>query len=354
MKGMGLERTPDKSKPPSTSYRETFRRHRKLFCVPVILGAVAAAAVLFTSTKSYTSTASLWVDTAPPLASSVGAGVSPPLTTPPAAAEQGILTELLTTDAFGAAVVKSSVLGKDLKTAASVQAAASALLGSGQVVPAVAGEQILKLKYSGPSPAITQSMLGAIVAQLREYNDGLTAQHEQAAVAYDTKQVDIAKAAQQTARANVNAYLAQHPGATQSDPNLASLVAAQNTAVNQLGQANATLSQATGTRNEGGWTMQVVDPASPAASVALSKKKMFEVILGGAFGGLLVSFLVVVAITPAKKEIWEDELPIGRPAGPQISPTGPLNGESPPAAAATLGRRLVSGERRLTVRAPAE
>ena len=90
-----MEQAPDESKsPPSTSYRETYRRHRKLFFVPVILGALAAGFMAFTSGGSYQSTASLWIDTAPPLASSVGASLSPPLTEPPAAAEQGILNEL--------------------------------------------------------------------------------------------------------------------------------------------------------------------------------------------------------------------------------------------------------------------
>ena len=350
-----MEQPPDKSKPPSTSYRETFRRHRKLFCVPMILGVVAAAGVLFTSSKSYTSTASLWVDTAPPLASSVGGAITPPLSSPPAAAEQGILSELLTTDAFASSVVKSSSLGESLRSAASIHEAAAALLGNEQVVAIVAGQQILKIKYSGPSPAITQSVLGGIVTQLRNYNDSLTAQHDQAAVAYDTEQVNIAKTGLQTARANVNAYVAKHPGVTQSDPTLVSLVAAENNATTQLGQANSTLSQATGTRNEGGWTIQVVDPASPAASVALGKKKMLEVIVGGAFGGLLVSFLLVVALTPAKKEVWEDEVPIGKPFGPQVPPARPFAGPSSPSAVGQVGSRLLSrGERRFTVHPPAE
>src|SRR5438045_993654 len=93
----------DNGKPPSTSYRETFRRHRKLFCMPVILGALAAAFFLFAMGRTYTSTASLWVDTTPPLPSSAGANTSS-LAEPPASAEQGVLTELLSTRAFAASV----------------------------------------------------------------------------------------------------------------------------------------------------------------------------------------------------------------------------------------------------------
>ena len=51
---------------------------------------------------------------------------------------------------------------------------------------------------------------------------------------------------------------------------------------------------------------------------------MAEVILGGAIGGLLVSFLAVVALTPAKKEVWEDELPIGNQLGPDVPPADPF------------------------------
>ena len=77
-----MEQTPDKSNPPPSTYRGTFRRRRKLFLVPVVLGALAGAFFVFTSTPTYKSTASLWVDTAPPLASTVGAGPSDPLDDP--------------------------------------------------------------------------------------------------------------------------------------------------------------------------------------------------------------------------------------------------------------------------------
>src|SRR3954447_4439071 len=95
----------DKSNAPSTSYRETFRRHRKLFCIPPILGALVAVFFAFGMSKSYNATANLWVDTAPPAASSIGAG-SAPLSEPPAAAEQALLSELLNTDSFNASVAE--------------------------------------------------------------------------------------------------------------------------------------------------------------------------------------------------------------------------------------------------------
>jgi hypothetical protein len=56
---------------------------------------------------------------------------------------------------------------------------------------------------------------------------------------------------------------------------------------------------------------------------------MAEVILGGGLGGVLVSFLAVVLLTPAKKEAWEDELPIGGPFAPDVPRAHPLRAASP-------------------------
>jgi uncharacterized protein involved in exopolysaccharide biosynthesis len=336
----------DNSKPPSTSYRDTFRRHRKLFCMPIILGALAAAVFLFGMGKTYKSSASLWVDSTPPMPSSIGANSGQ--SEPPASAEQAILSELLTTRAFTASVAETSLLGKSRPL--------------GQVVEAVPGGQVLQISYSASSPAMAESVLGAIIAQLRNYTDRVSAQHNQAAVAYDREQVKVAETAVATARSNVTAYQARHPGVTDTDPSYVSLVAAENNAVTQLAQVNTVLSQMTGTSNPGGWSIQVIDPPSQASTTPLRKRKIAEVILGGAFGGLLVSFLAVVALTPAKKEVWEDELPIGGPFVPDVLradpfragslgvPTAPAR--STPAASPAWQPRLSLGDRRFQFRTP--
>jgi uncharacterized protein involved in exopolysaccharide biosynthesis len=310
-----LEHTLDKTKPPSTSYRETFRRHRKLFSIPVILGALVAALFLFISGQSYKATASLWVDTPAPTPSSIGAGSSA-LVEPPASAEQGILSELLTTSSFTSSVAENSLLGKSVGSAASIPKNATALLGTGQVVPTVEGNQVLQISYSAPSPAIAKSVLAAVVAQLRNYTDRLASQHERAAVASATGQ----------------------------------------------GNAAETAPAIAGRKNPGGWSIQVIDPPTNAGSAALGKKKIVEIILGGAVGGLLVSFLAVVALTPTKKEAWEDELPIAKgslsdvPSGDSVrakSPAAP-NGvaHTSPVPTAVDQLRLSMGERRFSFRSP--
>jgi hypothetical protein len=293
----------EKKSPPPTSYRQTWRRHRKLLSVPMILGAVVAAFFALHHAKTYASTASLWVDTTANVPSSVGSNDSGFTSAPPAASEQQIMNELLTTHAFVASVAKGSLLS-------------AAALDPKQITSTVDGSQVLTIKYSGPSPAATQRVVEAIVGQLRDYNSTLTAQHSQAAVAYETNQVKIAQQALAAARNATDTYMAQHPNAGPQDPNYAALATAQTNAATELGQANTALSQASGTSQAGGWMIQVIDPPSVASTVAYGKKKMLEVILGGVFGGLLVSFLAVVALTPAKQEVWEDELPVGKPRIP--------------------------------------
>lgn len=351
----------DKTKPPSASYRETFRRHRKLFCLPVILGALAAGFFLFAMGRTYKSTASLWIDTTATEPSSLASNGGP-LAEPPASAEQGILSELLTTNSFASSVAEHSLLGKSLGGADAEEA-----LGSGQVASAVPGGQILQISYSASSPAIARTVLGAIVYQLRNYTHRLSAQHAQAALASDRGQVKAAEAALAAARSNITAYKAQHPGVSPTDPNYMSLVATENDAVRQLAQANAALSQGAGTGGNGTWSIQVVDPPSHASATAPRKSKMAEVILGGALGGLLVSFLAVVILTPVKKEEWEDELPIGGPFAPDVPPADPFRTGSPrgptaparstPAPTAAGQPRLSLGDRRFqfrTTSAPTE
>jgi uncharacterized protein involved in exopolysaccharide biosynthesis len=342
---------------PPTSYRETFRRHRKLFCIPVVLGTLAAAFFLFGMAKTYKSTASLWIDTTPPAQSSLASN-SGPYVQPPATAEQGILNELLTTGSFTSLVVQHSSLGKSLG-GGDVSTKAAAALGAGQITSTVTGNQVLQITYSASSPDMAKSVLAAVVAELRDYTGRLTAQHDHAALAYDTQQVKIAEAAVATARTNVTNYQAHHPGASQTDPNYVSLVAAENNAVTQLAQANTALGQVTGTGNDA-WSIQVIDPPRQATSATPRKSKMAEVILGGALGGALVSFLAVVALTPARKEVWEDELPTGGPFGPNVppgdsgagSPRVPALAGSARSPAAAGQPRLSLGDRRFQFRSP--
>lgn len=350
----------DKGKPPSTSYRETFRRHRKLLCTPIVLGILGAAFFVFSTSSSYKSTASLWIDTTAPAPSSIGSNTGTPLAQPPSTAEQGILGELLTTRSFASAVASSSLLGKSAGSSAATSQNAVAALAGGQITENVAGNQVLQISYTAPSQAMAESVLGAVVTQLRDYTDRLSAQHNQAVLGYDRAQVKSAQTALAAARNSVSAYQAQHPGVNETDPNYASLVSGENNDATQLAQANTALSQVAGS-NTSGWSIQVIDPASVATAATAKKSKMAEVIFAGALAGLLISFLAVVAMTPAKKEAWEDELPLGNPRRSDLPPADPFRAAPPvvatpsahssPGTSALGERRLSLGHRRFQLRA---
>ena len=341
----------DKNKPPSTSYRETFRRHRKLFCMPIILGALAATFFLFGTGRTYKSTANVWVDTNAPAPSSLG---DSPQNEPPAAAEQALLGELLTTRAFDASVAETSLRGKSPSGTDAIRENVAKMLENGQVVGFAVGGQVLQVSASASSPAMAENVVGAVVAQLRNYTDRTVAQHDQKIVADGRAQVKAAQTALANARSNVVAYQARHPGVSATDPNYASLVATENAASTTLAQANTTLNQMAG-GNSDGWSTTVIDPPGQASTTALRKSKMAEVILGGALAGALVSFLAVVALTPAKKETWEDELPIEWPLAPDVPPADDVRAgsagvprapaQSRPAATAVAQRRLTTNLR---------
>ena len=163
--------------------------------MPVVLGVLAGAFFVFTSTPTYKSTASLWVDTAPPLASTVGAGPSDPLTTPPAAAEQGILTELLddpvpSPPRWQRTRCSGSPWGTRRRSGRTPRHTSRL----GQVVPTVAGQQLLQISYLRLLAGRGAKRAGAVVTQLRDYTDDLTAEHNQAAIAYDSEQAKLAQA----------------------------------------------------------------------------------------------------------------------------------------------------------------
>jgi hypothetical protein len=296
--------------PKPTPYRATFRRHRLLLSLPLVLGILGAAVIVATHKTDYTSTANLWVDTAPPNASSVGPGAGA-LPTTPAAAEQSLLGELITTNQFAVAVADGSLLRHELGDQAEINLKAASYVTPAQVGSLVGGPQVLALSYTSSSPGIARSVLQAIINELIRQSTGLSAIHVQAAITYYKSLITEQSGVLASATANVNAFLATHPNATaQSNPNLSALVSAENAADQQLSQTKSSLSQAQGASGTtSGWMVDVIDTPSVAEADTFGKKKMVEVVLGGLFAGGLISFLGVLMLLPKReKERWEDEL----------------------------------------------
>src|SRR5947209_7394569 len=169
---------------PKPTYKQTFRRHRRLLILPMFIGAIVAGYFAFAAKPEYQATASLWVDTAAPNPSSVGGQTQ----IEPAASEQNVLTELLATKSFAVEVAKHSLLGAYLASKGPLGDEAVKALEQQQVGSVIAGPQVLVMSYHGPTAAVATTTMAAIVKYLQQDSNGLTGQHSQAAISYYTAQ----------------------------------------------------------------------------------------------------------------------------------------------------------------------
>jgi uncharacterized protein involved in exopolysaccharide biosynthesis len=327
----------------TAAYRDTFRKHRRLLSLPIVLAVLIAAWTALGNPKSYASTASLWVDN--PAGSDSSLGNLNPALLPPSQQEQQVVTELLATRAFVRSVARQSGLARYLATHSSGGFGPSALLSSlsgagsldnrvaaalspSSVTTAVRGPQVLELSYAGPTAVIAARTLQAILSELQQESTLFATQHNEGALAYDRTQVQSASRSVATARDQLHAYLAKHPNAGSGDPTLMALQTAQSVVNSQLSQANTNLTaEATAAKGGGasGSAARVLDAPSIAAGPTSGKKKQLIAIVGGLFAGLLISLLGVVALTPSRPVRWEDEEPDLDP----VASVTPANGAEP-------------------------
>jgi hypothetical protein len=304
----------------SSTYRQTFRRHRLLLSVPIVLAVLIAGGLTVMSPKSYMSTASLWVDSPATTDSSLG-NLNPALT-PPSTQEQNVLTELLATEGFDLKVAHSSSLASYLgshsgggipilsSSGGSLDDRITAALTPPAVTTAIPGPQVLQINFTGPSPEVAQSTLQALVTQLQKDSTSFSQQHSQAAIQYYLGQVDTATQSLEATRNQADAYRAQHPNAQSGDPNLAAFQTAETSAGSELAQAQAGLSASKAALKGGSTASEVrlIDSADLPTAATAGKKKQVEGILAGLAAGLLISFLGTLGLTKRESDPWEDEL----------------------------------------------
>ena len=321
------------------SYRATFRRHRFLLSLPVVLCVIVAGWVVAGSAKSYLSTTSLWIDNAAPQASSVG-NVNIALLSP-AQQEQSVVTELLATDDFVLGVGHDSMLGGYLVKNGSGGFGPSALLSKltgkasedsqiesslgPNVTTTVAGPQVLQISFSGPAPLVAQNTLDVLVHQLLADSKEFNLTHNESTLTYYQGQESAAQQAYAAAREQAGAYLRQHRRATGTDPNLTALSVAESQANTQLVQArNAYNQAAAGLRGDSsGLTVSQIDSPTLPGGASTGKKKVVEAVVGGLFAGALISLLVTILLTPSMpRDPWEDELV--QPAGSARMTSDPI------------------------------
>lgn len=267
------------------AYRQTFRRHWPLYLLPALLAAIAVG---FLSHKpaTYLSTGSLWVDNQVSSPSSLAVNAGTTQATTPAAAEQSVLSELLTTAKFDRAVATGAGLSPSYGS--------EIAFGVTSLTP---GPQVLRLSYIGPSPAIAHAVVKSVITQLRTFSQRWAHDFADAAVAYYKTQVATAAHAVSQARQDRSAT----PGVGNSTLTSATAALSSNNAA--LGQAQVQAS----TKN-GFATVQVLDEPSLDATPTSGLKKVLETALAAAAAMLLLSAIVIVVRTPGGEDKWDEEM----------------------------------------------
>jgi hypothetical protein len=286
-------------------YIDTYRQHRLVFLLPVLLGMVIALWANLGKPTLYRASTSLWSDTAGGSANDLSGAP------PPAAQEQTTLNELLRTQYFPTAVAKHGPLEAYLKThtsegwgpgavvaklkgPATLDDRIASSLSPKRVTSLVLGPHILKISYDGPTAEIAYGTLRTLV---KEYEGQRNALRTDAINSYRDAVTSASKALRD-ARTEIATYIREHPGVPASDAQMQALVHAERNALDQLSGATQGLNQAaTSALGTSQATLRIVDPPEvPTAPYSTHKKFLFS-IFAGLFVGALVSILGIVALT---------------------------------------------------------
>ena len=301
------------------SYVQTFKRHRLLFSLPVVIMTVLALWFVATTPKEYKSGASLFVDNPVTQPSSF---LDPnPADVTPAAQAQQLLNELLATKSFQMEVGRDGPLTQYLETHPSEGLGPMALLkklrGSGSaedrtakaldakhVLTTLPGGQILGIEFHGPTPEVAVGTVKALVKALNAERRNIDIARQQQAMTHFNNQANTAR----DAIATMNKELA---AGNLSQAEALGIAQARSAAETRLtrgirGYNQAALSLAAA--KEAGPHYQVRDePTLPAPAVSGMKKSVFGVV-AGIFVGCLISFLAVVLLTGSEEKREREEL----------------------------------------------
>jgi uncharacterized protein involved in exopolysaccharide biosynthesis len=290
-------------------YRETFRRHRTIFLVPVVLAFLFAAWSTVTAPKAYRASATLWSDSA---------GTPAFGAPPPAQQEQTMLNELLTTQRFLTSVAQRSPLADYLQSHSSSGSGPGALmaklsgpkplndqivmaLGPKKLMTIAKGPHVLEVDFDAPTPVLASKTLNVVLDQFLEERKAL---RNDALTGYKT-QVEGASAALVKAQETLSNYAREHPGVTNKDPQLRELVHSEQAALTQLHSASEVFneqSDALLSAGSGQPTVVVLDKPKPPTAPTAGKKHIVMGLFAGLFAGILISALGVVLVTKARPE----------------------------------------------------
>jgi uncharacterized protein involved in exopolysaccharide biosynthesis len=296
---------------------ETFHRHWLLAILPIVIGVVVAAGYQIAQPPSYTSTASLWIDASVPGQSSSSSAYTGE---DPSTIQEYSIQELLSTRSFAVAVGTSGPLAAYLTSnphAEDTGLAAIPGLGSlfasnkssvddqisadlpNMVNFTDAGPQVLNITLTAPDSTVAAETLQALIAQYSAQVIEAQTASDQTSVDYYSEQVNQAQTTLQQAQQDLSAYVASHHTVSADDATETELQQAVSldtstyqSLLGQYQQAELTLANV---KSQNGF--RVLDAATVASVAVSTKKKLLEVGLVGLVVGLLVSVLLVSALT---------------------------------------------------------
>jgi uncharacterized protein involved in exopolysaccharide biosynthesis len=299
------------------SYVQTFKRHRLLFSLPVIIMTVLALWFVVATPKQYKAGASLFVDTPVTQASSF---LDPnPGDVPPAAQTQQLLSELLATRSFRLKVGHKGPLTqylaehpsegwgpkgllRKLRGTQSADDRTWDALDAKHVMTALPGGQVLSIELHGPTPEVAVGTLSALIQTLKSERRDIDVARQQSAVTHFKNEMDTASRRIQDIDARVASAPEEAPAFEQ-----ARKAAETRLKRGARGYNQAVLSLAAA-KEAGAPTYRLIDkPALPAPAVGGLKKSLFGVV-AGIFVGCLISFLAIVLLTGSEDKREREEL----------------------------------------------
>jgi capsular polysaccharide biosynthesis protein len=213
-----------------------------LIIAPLVLG--AGSALYF---RSYTGTASLWIETP----SYFGQTVTPAgwnINLTPAENQSDILNELLSTDAFVNKIADRLMQTGAVTDDATVNAILNSMSTNLHVVPD--GTHLVRLKFSNGSKAVCTAVLNVTIQLFQEQLAAVQVEQADLSTSFLSGQLKSARARLDGSQAALQKYLADHPGLTiASTPpaiqtDLDTLVAQARTDQSNVTQLQSQLDQA--------------------------------------------------------------------------------------------------------------
>jgi uncharacterized protein involved in exopolysaccharide biosynthesis len=294
-------------------YMRTFRRHKLLIILPVVLALVIGVGYEYSSPGHYQASGTLWADEPVPNSSSLFSQTPP--NPSPASQAASVLSELLATDQFLAKVGPRSPWAAYLRQHPDALHTVFASLQKNTSVGAL-GPQVVGVTYQSTDAATTAPMVRAIMDAFVAQLVTLQKSRDQQQINYDKQNLQSAATALSSAQDQLRQYLFAHPQApgatvdptvTQLSGNVAQAQTLYGSAVSNLNSSQLGLSSVADSSQ-----LHVIDAPSAAASQG-RKKKLAYAGIGGLFAGLviailLLSWLVSKDTSPWNAEDVEDEL----------------------------------------------